>query len=114
MNSLCLSLLAFGLCFAGMAALSLAMDRHHEQLNGRGEPSRAQRLTRRGLGTLLLLLALRPCLQASGLGVGLVAWCAWLAAGALLVALTLPYRPRWTLRAAVLSGGLSLLALPFA
>ena len=88
------SLIAFALCFTGMAALSLAMDRHYEQVTGRSEPPSNQRRALRGLGWLLLTVALWPCIAAWGIGVGLTAWCGWLTAGAMAVAWTLPYIPR--------------------
>ena len=108
------SLTALALCFAGMAALSLAMDRHYAQLTGRDEPSRRHRIGLRIAGWLLLALSLWPCISGWGLSVGLVAWCGWLTAGGLLVAWTLPYIPRWTAGAAAASGAVAVLALSVA
>lgn len=108
------SLAALGLCFAGMTALSLAMDRHHEQLTGRPAASRAGVIAWRSLGSALLAAALWPCIAAWSSGVGLVAWCAWLTAGALLVACTLPYTPRITAGSAFASGLAALALLLFA
>lgn len=89
--------LAFGCglagAYAGMAALSLAMDRHAEQVHGRG-PRAAWRVGLRLLGALLLALAAAPCVEAWGASVGVVVWLGLLSAGALLLVLLLPYAPR--------------------
>lgn len=105
------SLVVCALSFAGMAALGVAMDRHYEQVTGRAEPPRAHRMALRGMGCGLLAASLWTCIAGSGLSVGLVAWCGWLTAGAMAVAWTLPYMPRWTAGAAVLAGTGALLAL---
>jgi hypothetical protein len=79
--------------YAGMAALSLAMDRHAEQVHGRS-PRAAWRGALRLLGALLLALAAVPCVRAWGASVGVVVWLGLLSAGALLLVLLLPYAPR--------------------
>lgn len=111
MNGTLTPFTVFALCFAGMAALSLAMDRHYEQVTGQPEPPRRQRMALRALGWALLAASLWPCLATWGLGVGLTAWCGWLTASAMAVAWTLPYVPRWTLGTATFSGVGALLAL---
>ncbi len=105
---LCAAVLAW--CFAGMTALSLAMDRHHEQLTGRAEPPAHQRRLLRMAGTALLAAPIWPCIGTWGVGVGLTAWFGWLTAAAMAVAWTLPYRPRWTAVAALLAAPAGLLA----
>lgn len=92
MTTLTASLLALALSFAGMLALSLAMDRHHEQLTRRRETPRLLRGCLRVLGSLLIALALLPCLLAWGGSVGTVAWLGFLSAGALCVVLLLACR----------------------
>ncbi|MGJ7529653.1 DUF3325 domain-containing protein [Variovorax sp. GB1P17] len=89
------SLLSLALAHAGMAALSFAMDRHHEQLTHRRQemPPRRRALLRLA-GVVLLMAAVVPCVMAWGGTVGSVAWLGFLSAGALPVALLLPYRPR--------------------
>lgn len=88
------SLIALALALAGMASLSFAMDRHHEQLtNQRDVPVRVRWLLRVA-GAALLAAAIAPCVAAWGASVGIVAWLGFLSAGALLVALLLAYRPR--------------------
>lgn len=112
-RSLIAPLSVLALCFAGMAALSLAMDRHHAQWSGRDAPPPGQRTALRLGGGLLLVWALWVSVAAWGAGVGAIAWCGWLTAGALSVAATLSYRPRCTARVAaacVLAAVLALLA----
>ena len=105
------SLLGFALAYAGMACLSFAMDRHHEQLTrGREVPAR-RRTGLRMIGAVLLAAAVIPCVMAWGLTVGPVAWLGFLSAGAWPVALLLPYRPRavaWGASAAAVTGSVAL------
>ncbi|MRW89621.1 DUF3325 family protein [Duganella sp. FT80W] len=103
-------LTALGLCHAGMAALSLAIDRHHRQAYGDDTPPRKRRLLR-AAGALLLAMALAPCMLLWGAGAGLVAWLGMLTIGALLSALLLPYWPRRVAPLAVVSASLSLASL---
>lgn len=85
------SLLTLALAIAGMAGLGLAMDRHYEQLTRRREMPGLLRVWLRGLGTLLIALALSPCVLAWGGSVGAVAWLGFLSAGALCVVLLLAW-----------------------
>lgn len=91
MPPLTASLLALALAFAGMAALSVAMDRHHEQLTRRRETPRLLRVGLCALGGLLIALALVPCVFAWGASVGTVVWLGFLSAGALCVVLLLAW-----------------------
>lgn len=86
------SLLALALAVIGMAALSLAMDRHYEQLTRHRETSHRVRAALRALGSLSIALALLPCLFAWGGSVGTVVWLGFLSAGALCVVLLLAWR----------------------
>lgn len=88
------AMLGLALAYAGMAALSFAMDRHHEQLTRRREVPVRLRVSLRMGGTVLLAAAAVPCVSAWGATVGTVAWLGLLSACALPVALLLPYRPR--------------------
>ena len=88
------SLMAMGLSYSGMAGLCLAMDRHHAQVWGR-DVRQATRRVFQCLGWLLLALAILPCVQAWGVGVGTVAWFGFLSVGALVLAGLLPYAPRF-------------------
>ncbi|MBV7534817.1 DUF3325 domain-containing protein [Duganella sp. sic0402] len=103
-------LTALGLCFAGMAALSLAIDRHHRQAYGEDAPARKRYLFRVS-GGLLLALAIAPCVALWGPGAGLVAWLGMLTIGALLAAVLLPYWPRRVAPLAAAAGALSLASL---
>ena len=96
-------LLAGALCYAGMAALCLGMDRHHRQVWSRTAPRRQPGL--RVGGWLLLAVALWPCIQVWGASVGVVIWFGLLSAAALLLVLLLPYQPK----GAALLMGLTLL-----
>ncbi|MRW82991.1 DUF3325 family protein [Pseudoduganella sp. FT26W] len=103
-------LTAFGLCFAGMAAFSLAIDRHHRQVYGDDTPVRKRYLLRVA-GTLLLVAAIVPCVLLWGGGAGVVAWIGMLTIGALLPATLLPYWPRRIAPLAVAAGTLGLAGL---
>lgn len=103
MTTLFALILGGALCYAGMAALCLGMDRHHRQVWSRTSP-RVQRGLRL-VGWLLLAVALWPCIRAWGSSVGVVIWFGLLTAAALLLVLLLPYRPR----GAALLMGLTLL-----
>jgi hypothetical protein len=105
--------LALALAYAGMAALSFAMDRHHEQLTRLREVPARRRVSLRLAGSALLAAAAVPCVAAWGATVGTVAWLGFLSAGALPVALLLPYRPRGVagLAACAAVAGLGALAL---
>ncbi len=88
------SAVALALSYAGMAGLSLAMDRHHEQVTGQGEVPLPRRRALRASASVLLALALLACTGAWGTTVGFVAWCGFLTAGGLPVAWLMAYRPR--------------------
>ena len=87
------SLAALVLSVTAMAALSLAMDRHYAHVFGQPEPPRLHRIALRTVGWFMLAASLWPCVEGWGLGVGLVAWCAWLAVASQAVALALSYSP---------------------
>ncbi|WP_211165797.1 DUF3325 domain-containing protein [Azoarcus sp. TTM-91] len=89
------------LCYAGMTALCLAMDRHHNQVLRRA-PAASARQGFRWAGWLLLALAVVPCAWAWGLSIGVIAWFGFLSAGALALVFMLPYGPRF---AAMLGAG---------
>jgi hypothetical protein len=100
-------LTALVLCFAGMAAFSLAIDRHHRQVYGADTPARKRHLLRLA-GTALLALAILPCVLLWGAGAGVVAWTGMLTVGALLAAGQLPY---WPTRIAPLATAAGVLGL---
>lgn len=116
MTALGASAVALALSYAGMAGLSLAMDRHYEQVCGQGTvPPRRRRLLR-AAGSALLALALLACTGAWGATVGFTAWWGFLTAGGVLVAWLMAYRPRQAAASAGvalvlgLAGGIATLA----
>lgn len=83
------SLLAYG----GLAALALAMKRHHRTVTGRDlAPSPRRRL--RTAGWSLLIVSLAAALRAHGSEIGPVAWFAVVAAAGFTLTLLLAYAPR--------------------
>ena len=110
MTILC-ALQALGLSYAGMAALALAMDRHYAQLTRCDEVPARHRLLLRAGAIALLAWAYAPCVAAWGASVGTAAFIGFLSAGALPVALLLPWRPRLVASLAVSAPALSALGL---
>lgn len=108
MTALGASAVALALSYAGMAGLSLAMDRHYEQATGRGEVPRARRRALRTAGSVLLVLALLACTGAWGATVGFTAWWGFLTAGGVLVAWLMAYRPRQSVAGAAAALALGL------
>ena len=103
-------LCALGLTSAGMASLSLAMDRHHGQVFGRDAAPSVRRALQRA-GSVLLALAIWPCVAGWSATVGVVAWLGFLSAGALAVALLLPYAPQLLFRSSLLAAVAALAGL---
>ena len=93
---------------AAWAALSQAMDKHHAQVRG-AEPDRTAVWRWRGMGVLLLLLALLQCLHHWSASVAVVAWLGALTLAGLLVGLTLTYAPQRLGRLAIGCGVVGLL-----
>ena len=103
-------LCALGLSYAGMASLSLAMDRHHGQVFGRDAAVHVRRALQLA-GSVLLALAIWPCVAGWSASVGVVAWLGFLSAGALGVALLLPYAPTLLFRSSLLAAVAALAGL---
>lgn len=98
-GSIILSVLAaFGLGYAGMVALALAMQRHHEQVFTAGQPADDVPAKRcrllRILGVLLLSAALLACAQGFGWWRTPVVGLGVLSIASLLLIVLLPYRAR--------------------
>lgn len=105
------TLTAFSLLFAAMAGLSLAMDRHYEQVTRqRDVPPRRRRQLRSG-AVILLLLSLAACTQAWGGPIGFTLWCALSTLAALAVACSLSYLPKLTVTLTLAAIPLGLLGL---
>ncbi|WP_338767988.1 DUF3325 domain-containing protein [Massilia sp. METH4] len=97
------ALVVLALSYAAMAAVSLSMERHQEQVAGKAVPAMPLRLG----GWLLLAVALVPAIAAWGTSVGILAWLGFLTLAALAVGLQMTYSPRpvrWTAPAAALLG----------
>ena len=94
MSMLQVSLAAWVLAWAGMAALAFAMERHYEQITGNMTQPRLHRYVLRTAGALLLAACLLVCLMGWGKSVGVVAWLGWLSVGALTSTLQLGLWPR--------------------
>lgn len=101
------------LTYAGFAALSLAMPRHHRQLRpARALPNQRERALYRLAGWSALGLAALASVLGWGPAIGAVAYFGVLSAAALTLTLLLAYAPRWAGRLAIEAGaGLPLLAL---
>jgi hypothetical protein len=79
----------------GLAWLALAMEVHWAQVReALPAPARVQRALR-VLGAAALAVSLVLCLRADHPSMAALVWVMSLAAGALLVALALAWRPRW-------------------
>ncbi|WP_296952702.1 DUF3325 domain-containing protein [uncultured Massilia sp.] len=112
LHATCLALVALGAALAGLAALGLAMDRHWEQLHGRGTgPAPSARRRLRHAGTVGLLASLLACIALRGAAQGWVAWAGMLTAAALTLALALAYAARAVARLGWTAAALALLAL---
>lgn len=104
--SAALSMVAmFALNYAGLGALSMAMQRHYADLHGRGREAPValrQRLQASGWGALALAFA--AALQAQGTSHGILLWLGGLTAAALLLMSLLSYAPQHAARLAQAAG----------
>lgn len=90
LSSLCVA-------YAGLLALALAMDRHHEQVFAR-RPSQQPAGSGGGAGWLGLALSLPPAVTAWGWAIGIPAWLGLLTVAAAALLLLLSHAPRAALR----------------
>jgi len=97
------------LALSGLALLALAMNRHRDQMLGKGAAVSMEALAlARPVGGLLLALALAACVAAHGWSMGMLWWLGVLTAGTAPVALLLTYRARM-LPALMIAGPLAAL-----
>lgn len=89
-----LLLLIVVLCFCGMAWLALAMNAHWLQVRGAGSIQAKQKKVLRGLGSASLLIAAGLCFYVNHVTMAPLVWVMAMTAGAVLVAITLTWRPR--------------------
>ena len=94
MREAALLAVSLALNVAGMAWLALAMDVHWAQVRN-DVPSHATAWRLRVLGALGMLAALALCLWVDHASRAVLVWVMAVAASALVVALTLTWRPRW-------------------
>jgi hypothetical protein len=87
--------LAFLCSICGMSLLALAMKVHWQQVHDNEGPSASAAVTLRSLGVSALALSLWLCLRVDHVSMASLVWVMSLAASALIVALTLTWRPRW-------------------
>lgn len=80
---------------AGMASLSMAMQRHHEQIWGRVPQKAWWGRTLRVAGWLLLIVAGAITVRKEGASMGLTLWTMEISLAAVCVGLLLSYAPRW-------------------
>ncbi|WP_288586843.1 DUF3325 domain-containing protein [uncultured Methylobacterium sp.] len=86
-------LVAGGLGFLGLAALCLSLGRHHQAL-WPTPPTRRRAIGLRVAGWALIALSLGAALHLDGAVFGPVHWLGSLIGAALLLVVTLSYRPR--------------------
>jgi len=112
LHAILLALAALGAATAGFTALSLAMERHWEQLHGRGAalPARARRGLRHA-GAVGLLASLAACIALRGAGQGWVAWAGVLTLAGITLVLVLTYASRGVARLGWGAAALALLSL---
>jgi hypothetical protein len=85
---------SFGLACIGFVLLSLAMNRHYQQVWPANANFLRWRLPNRIAGYCLVSLSLLPCLKLHGSGIAIVLWLSVLAAAAFLQAMLLTYWPK--------------------
>ena len=91
-----LLLLALLCSSCGVAWLALAMEVHWQQARRTtGRPNAAAAAGLRVLGSAALLASLLLCLRADHASMAVLVWVMSLAAAAVMVALTLAWRPWW-------------------
>ena len=98
------------LSYAGLAALCLAMERHHRQLWHRA-PTLQTAIVLRVLGIALLTLSLFVCVRALGGPRGVTAWFGILSIAGLGLVMLLPFAPRTVGTIALLAPMLAFLVL---
>ncbi|KAF1016433.1 MAG: hypothetical protein GAK31_01931 [Stenotrophomonas maltophilia] len=89
-------LLALALGFSAFTALSLAMEKHQQDLHGKAAATPQRRTHWRLLGWALLVASFALCVADHGWAVGPVLWLGALTLAGVPLAFGLyPYRPAW-------------------
>lgn len=94
-------LFAFALAYATCISLSLAMNRHFQQVWPKQNLSPRMAILLRNGGWLLLIVTLVYCAKLTGVAVGLVLVLGLFSAAACVLSLLLHYAPRLVLPLAV-------------
>ena len=92
---------AFACVYLGFAWLALAMQAHRVQVLGSQAAHHHTPMVLRLLGSTALVASLGLCLTADTAAMADLVWPMVLAAGAVAVAFTLAWRPRWLRRLAL-------------
>ena len=104
-------LLALTLSFSAFTALSLAMEKHQQDLHGKAAATPARRTQWRVLGWALLTVAFALCVVDHGWALGPVLWLGTMTLGGVALAFGLyPYRPAWIAPLAIALPTLGLVA----
>jgi len=91
---------------AGMASLSMAMEKHHEQIWGGNRLAAWRAWGFRSAGWLLLVIAAMLAVRLQGASMGLTLWAMEISLAAVCVGFVLSYAPRllpWLTAAALLA-----------
>lgn len=86
---------AFLASVCGMSWLALAMKPHWAQVRGSAPYSTTTARNLRAAGAVALLLSLVVCLLVDHASMASLVWVMSVSASALIVAMTLTYKPRW-------------------
>ena len=87
-------LLVLGLSFTAFTALSLAMEKHQQELHGKAAASPVRRTQWRVLGWVLLTVAFALCVVDHGWAMGPVLWLGALTLGGIVLAFAPANRTR--------------------
>jgi uncharacterized protein DUF3325 len=91
--------MAFTMIYLGWALLAISQPKHYGRIVRHGKLPVVARLGLRWLGAAVLLASLVMLVRAEGASFGALNWACLLSAGAIAVALTLAWIPRFTSRA---------------
>lgn len=104
-------LLSLCVSFTAFAALSLAMEKHQQDLHGRQAALLLRRRSWSVLGWLLLAVAFGLCIGGHGWAMGPVVWLGTLTLSGIALAFGLyPWKPHWVVPLAVLLPVIGLIA----
>lgn len=98
---------ALALCYAGMSAICLSMDRHYRRVWQKPGSRERLRVLRAG-GWLVVALSVVDCMRSWGTGTGLIVWFGLLSVASAVIVLTLSYAPRALARSAIVAAPIGL------